>query len=88
MPIEIRPHGHWIRERQRDPDSFPRGTRFRTVRSGKHELIIGVEPSGKTGLQSILHPTSEGLTLVRRSHRARAHLRHLRERRGSVRIGE
>lgn len=78
MPIEIRPHGHWIRERQRDPDSFPSGTRFRTIHEGEHELVIGVEPSGKTAVQSILHPVHEGITLVRRSHRARAHLRHLR----------
>lgn len=81
MPIEQRPHGKWIRERQRPPSSFPRGTRFRTVPSGSHKLVIGIEPSGTTAVQSILHPPSEGITRVRRSHRAREHTRRQRRRR-------
>jgi hypothetical protein len=68
MPLEQKPGSKWIRDRQVPPTGF---VRMRTKRLDSHELIIGVRPNGKTEVQSILHPTSEGLAHVRASRHRR-----------------
>jgi hypothetical protein len=68
MPLEQKPGSKWIRDRQVPPTGF---TRLRTKKLDSHELIIGVRPNGKTEVQSILHPVSEGLAHVRASRHRR-----------------
>jgi hypothetical protein len=57
--------GHYLRERIVNP--VKRDT-YRTIKEGKHRIIIGVTKAHKTYVQSILHPLSELKELLKSGH--------------------